>query len=35
MAQVFGEQRVLLAVLFSLCILIPAIYQLNLRMKRA
>ena len=35
MAQLFGEQRVLLAVLFSLCILIPAIYQLNLRMKRA
>jgi membrane protease YdiL (CAAX protease family) len=35
MAQLFGEQRVLLAILFSLCILIPAIYQLNLRMKRA
>lgn len=34
MAQMFGEQRVALAVLFSLCILIPAIYQLNLRMKK-
>lgn len=34
MAQMFGEQRVALAVLFSLCILTPAIYQLNLRMKK-
>lgn len=34
MAQMFGEQCVALAVLFSLCILIPAIYQLNLRMKK-
>lgn len=34
MAQLFGEERVLLAVLFSLCMLVPAIYQLNLRMKR-
>ena len=34
MAQLFGEQRVALAVLFSLCILIPSIYQLNLRMKK-
>lgn len=34
MAQMFCEQRVALAVLFSLCILIPAIYQLNLRMKK-
>ena len=34
MAKMFGEQRVALAVLFSLCILIPAIYQLNLRMKK-
>ena len=34
MAQMFGEQRVALAVLFSLCILITAIYQLNLRMKK-
>ena len=34
MAQMFGEQRVALAVFFSLCILIPAIYQLNLRMKK-
>jgi hypothetical protein len=31
----FGSQQaVLMAVAFSLCILIPSIYQLNLRMKK-
>ena len=34
LAELIGEQRVLLAVVFSLCMLLPAIYQLNLRMKK-
>jgi len=35
LADVFGsQQRVLMAVGFSLCILLPALFQLNLRMKK-
>ena len=34
LAELIGEQRVLLAVVFSLCMLLPAIYQLNMRMKK-
>ena len=34
LAELIGEQRVLLAVVFSLCMLLPALYQLNLRMKK-
>ena len=34
--DLFGSQRtVIAAVLFSLLILLPAIYQLNLRMRKA
>jgi len=37
LSQLFGGDtvRILLAMLCSMCILLPAIYQLNLRMKRA
>lgn len=36
MKQVFGSDvRVALAILCSLCIIVPALFQLNLRMKRA
>lgn len=37
LSQLFGGDnvRILLAMLFSMCILLPAIYQLNGRMKRA
>ena len=34
LAELLGQQRVLMAVAFSLLILVPAIYQLNLRMKK-
>ena len=35
LADLFGsEQRVLMAVGFSLCILLPALFQLNMRMKK-
>lgn len=34
LSELIGQQRVLLAVGFSLLILLPAIYQLNLRMKK-
>lgn len=35
LADVFGgQQRVLMAVGFSLCILLPALFQLNIRMKK-
>ena len=34
LAQLVGEERVLLAVGFSLLMLLPALYQLNLRMKK-
>lgn len=34
LAELLGQQRVLMAVVFSLLILLPAIYQLNLRMKK-
>ena len=35
LSDIWGQGRVYLAVLFSLCILLPAIFQLNRTMKRA